>query len=46
MAKKDELEENADLSVDAEGAIKEALDDHKNAPEDSDENEASESSAN
>jgi hypothetical protein len=37
MAKKDELEENADLGVDPEGAIKETLDDDKDAGEDADE---------
>jgi hypothetical protein len=34
MAKKDELEENADLGVDPEGAIKETLDDDKDTDED------------
>jgi hypothetical protein len=37
MARKDELEENADLGVDPEGAIKETLDDDKDAAKKSDE---------
>jgi hypothetical protein len=36
MAKKDDLEKDADLGVDPEGAIKETLDDDKDSPEDSD----------
>jgi hypothetical protein len=35
MAKKDELEENADLGVDPEGAIKESLEDDKDAAQES-----------
>jgi hypothetical protein len=43
MAKKDELEENADLGVDPEGAIKETLDDAKDAGEDTSEDPESKS---
>jgi hypothetical protein len=43
MAKKDDLEENADLGVDPEGAMKETLDDDKSTSEDSDEDEDPES---
>ena len=41
MAKKDDLEEEANLGVDPEGAIKETLDDDKDSPERSDEEENS-----
>jgi hypothetical protein len=39
MAKKDDLDDDAKLGVDPEGAIKETLNDDKGAREDSDEEE-------
>jgi len=41
MTKKDDLEKDADLGVDPEGAIKETLDDDKDTPDDSDKKEKS-----
>jgi hypothetical protein len=40
MAKKDDLDDEAGLGIDPEGAIKETLDDEKSARQDADEDDS------